>query len=245
MFSKVASVISIADAYASKVKASLIRQINESLKDTMKKILLRLTSFAVMGLSMTQVHAEEVPFLKNSAILGSLLSYGFAAMNKDNFQACTPNRKASIQTGSDEELSSVSLGFSVSDCALKPAAQPMGLQFVISPTVIASGWSSNSGPGARSLTELTLVPKVQYVLPYGSLRWDVTVGVGISLLSKSSVGSRIKSTNFQFSDEIGFGVSDAADKLRIGFTYRHISNLGISVPNNGVDFRGLTLTYKL
>jgi hypothetical protein len=77
------------------------------------------------------------------------------------------------------------------------------------------------------------------------LRWDVTVGVGISLISKSSVGSRIKSTNFQFSDEIGFGVSDATDKLRIGFTYRHISNLDISVPNNGVDFRGLTLTYKL
>jgi hypothetical protein len=194
---------------------------------------------------MKQTHAEEVPFLKNSAILGSLLSYGYAAMNRGNFQECAPARKASLQTGSDKELSSVSLGLSLSDCALKPAAQPLGLQFVISPTVMASGWSSNSGPGARSLTELTLVPKVQYVLPNGSLRWDITVGVGISLLSKSSVGSRIKSTNFQFSDEIGFGVSDATDKLRIGFTYRHISNLGISVPNNGVDFRGLTLTYKL
>jgi len=211
----------------------------------MKKLLLGLTTVAALGLSMTQAHAEEEPFLKNSAILGSLLSYGYAAMNKDNFQECTQTRKASLQTGSDEELSSVSLGFSISECALKPAVQPLGLQFVISPTVIASGWSSNSGPGASSLTELTLVPKVQYVLPYGSLRWDVTVGVGISLLSKSSVGSRIKSTNFQFSDEIGFGVSDATDKLRIGFTYRHISNLGISVPNNGVDFRGLTLTYKL
>ena len=211
----------------------------------MKKLLLSLATVATLGLGLPQAHAEEVTLLKNSTILGSLLSYGYAAMNSGNFQECTPTRKASLQTGLDEELTSVSLGFSISDCALKPAAQPLGLQFVISPTAIASGWSSNSGPGASSITEFTLVPKVQYVLPYGSLRWDVTVGVGVSLLSATSMGARIKSTNFQFSDEIGFGVADAADQLRLGFTYRHISNLGIALPNNGVDFRGLTLTYKL
>jgi hypothetical protein len=203
-----------------------------------------LLSAALIGLSVTQIHAEEVPFLKNSAIFGSLLSYGFAAWNKDNFQECSSTRKASIQSGSDAELSSVSLGISFSDCALKPAAQPLGLQFVISQTAMTTAWNSNSGPGASALTELTFIPKVQYALPYRNLRWDITVGVGISLLSKSSIGSRVKSTNFQFSDEIGFGVSDANDKLRLGFTYRHISNLGISLPNNGVDFKGLTLTYK-
>lgn len=202
-------------------------------------------SASLFGLCMTPSHAEEVSFLKNSAIFGSLLSYGFAAMNKDNFQECSSTRKASIQSGSDQELSSMSLGISFSDCALKPAAQPLGLQFVISQTAMTTAWNSNSGPGASAITELTFIPKVQYALPYRYLRWDITVGVGISLLSKSSIGSRIKSTNFQFSDEIGFGVSDANDKLRLGFAYRHISNLGIALPNNGVDFKGLTLTYKL
>jgi hypothetical protein len=202
-------------------------------------------SAALFGLCMTPIHAEEVPFLKNSAIFGSLLSYGFAAMNKDNLQACSPTRKASIQNGSDEELSSVSLGITFSDCALKQTVQPLGLQFIVSQTAMASSWSSHSGPGASALTELTFVPKVQYVLPYKNLRWDITMGVGISLLSKSSIGSREKSTNFQFSDEIGLGVSDTSDKLRVGFTYRHISNLGIALPNNAVDFKGLTLSYKL
>ncbi len=211
----------------------------------MKKQLLSIATVVTVGLSLPSAFAQEVTLLKNSAILGSLLSYGYAVINSGNFQECTPTRKASLQTGLDEELASVSLGFSMSDCALKPVAQPLGLQFVISPTAIASGWSSSSGPGANAITEFTLVPKVQYVLPFGSLRWDVTVGVGVSLISASSVGARIKSTNFQFSDEIGFGVADAADRLRLGFTYRHISNLSIVVPNNGVDFRGLTLTYKL
>ena len=211
----------------------------------MKKQLLSLAAVVAAGLSLPSAFAQEVTLFKNSAILGSLLSYGYAAINSGNFQECSPTRKASLQTGLDEELASVSLGFSMSDCALKPSAQPLGLQFVISPTAIASGWSSSSGLGASSITEFTLVPKVQYVLPYGSLRWDVTVGVGVSLISASSVGARIKSTNFQFSDEIGFGVADADDRLRLGFTYRHISNLSIVVPNNGVDFKGLTVTYKL
>lgn len=202
-------------------------------------------SAALFGFCMTPIYAEEVPFIKNSAIFGSLLSYGFAAMNKDNFQACSSTSKANIQNGSDEELSSVSLGVSFSACALKQTVQPLSLQFIFSPTAMASSWRSHSGPGASALTELTFVPKVQYVLPYKNLHWDITMGVGISLLSKSSIGSREKSTNFQFSDEFGLGVSDTSDKLRVGFTYRHISNLGIALPNNAVDFKGLILSYKL
>jgi len=73
-------------------------------------------------------------------------------------------------------------------------------------------------------------------------RLDVGFGIGVSYLMDPSVGNRRKSTNFQFSDEFSFGISDGTDTYRVAYQYRHISNAGIGTLNNAVDFSGLTLT---
>ncbi len=55
----------------------------------------------------------------------------------------------------------------------------------------------------------------------------------------------MKSTEFQFSDELGIGISDASERVRLGYSYRHVSNANIDTPNNNVDFHGFTLTFRI
>jgi hypothetical protein len=44
---------------------------------------------------------------------------------------------------------------------------------------------------------------------------------------------------------MGIGISDAKQRVRLDFTYRHISNADIKLPNNGMNFLGVGLTYRL
>jgi Lipid A 3-O-deacylase (PagL) len=188
--------------------------------------------------------AEQIKVVKDVAILGSLVSYAFAYANRGEFEDCSRISRGAIQGGSDEELNSMSVAFSFAKCDIKASARPLGLGWSIEPTVMFSQWSANAGPGANASSELSFIPKVQYVLPVGSTRLDATFGIGASFISNTSVGDRIKSSNFQFTDEVGIGISDSKDQLRLGLIYRHVSNLGIALPNNGVDFRGVTLSYR-
>jgi hypothetical protein len=199
-------------------------------------------SLLCLGLA---TQAEEIPALKNAAIWGSLASYTFAYLNRDNFEQCNDAKRVSIQNGNDEELKSITLGYSLTDCEIKAAQRPAGFNFRISPSVLASGWQASSGAGSSSVDEITFVPRAQYVWPAGAVRLDAQFGVGMSFISATNVGERVKSTNFQFSDEVSVGVSDATDRVRLAANYRHISNLGISLPNNGVDFKGVSLTVRL
>lgn len=187
---------------------------------------------------------EQIKAIKDIAILGSLVSYAFAFANRGEFEECSRVSRGSIQGGNDEELSSLSLAFSFARCDLKASARPFGIGINLEPTLMFSQWSANAGTGANSSSELSFIPKIQYVLPVGAARLDATFGIGASLISNTSVGDRIKSSNFQFTDEVGVGISDSKDQLRLGFIYRHVSNLGIALPNNGVDFRGVSLSYR-
>ena len=83
------------------------------------------------------------------------------------------------------------------------------------------------------------------MVPLQGMKLDATFGIGVSYLTETSIGSREKSTAFQFSDELSLGVSDNTETFRLAWQYRHISNLGIKNPNNPVDFRGVTLTIQM
>jgi hypothetical protein len=74
---------------------------------------------------------------------------------------------------------------------------------------------------------------------------DFSVGLGPTLVSETDIGTRQKSTKFQFSDELGLGISELSQRARLSFTYRHVSNADIQLPNNGVNFLGLGLTLKV
>jgi hypothetical protein len=74
---------------------------------------------------------------------------------------------------------------------------------------------------------------------------EVEFGVGPAWLSEPHIGERYKSTEFQFSDHLGLNWVGPADRWRVGLHWRHISNLDIRTPNNGVDFTGLVFAWSL
>jgi hypothetical protein len=78
----------------------------------------------------------------------------------------------------------------------------------------------------------------------GGTNWDVEFGIGPDYLSEASIGNRQKSTNFQFSDHFGLGIGSRDGTWRLGFEFRHISNLSIQTPNAAVDFKGIAFSYR-
>jgi uncharacterized protein (DUF1499 family) len=56
--------------------------------------------------------------------------------------------------------------------------------------------------------------------------------------SMGIVENRVKSTYFQFSDNIEFGLENK--KYSVGIRFTHLSNLGIKKPNPSVDFYQLS-----
>ena len=180
---------------------------------------------------------------KVAAIFGSLFSYGYAGLHLSEFNKCDDTARVFYQQGKDSELTVKTLGVSLSDCNLKRSDS--GFTFRISPSLMASRWAADAGAGADSASEVTLVPHARYVWDMGPTKLDLMFGIGLSYVSETNIGRRVKSTEFQFSDELGIGISDASERVRLGYSYRHVSNANIDTPNNNVDFHGFTLTFRI
>jgi hypothetical protein len=183
--------------------------------------------------------------LKNVTVFGSLATYAFAWLNRSTFE-CKQSFRFSLHSGADNELSSLGISASLKACDSGLRFEPIpGTQFRILPTAAASNWKSSSGANQNGLFEATFTPRAQFMVPLQGMKLDATFGIGVSYLTETSIGSREKSTAFQFSDELSLGVSDNTETFRLAWQYRHISNLGIKNPNNPVDFRGVTLTIQM
>lgn len=211
-------------------------------------------SFRALAFSGLLIAAAFVPInpakandelLKNVTVLGSLATYGFALMNRSSLE-CRESYRFGLHSGSDNELSSVGFSASLRDCETPlDVASFSGVRFRLMPSLMATNWKASSGANQNGLFEGTFVPRAQFFAPYRGLYFDATLGIGVSYLTAASIGTREKSTAFQFSDELSIGISDATQTIRLAFQYRHISNLGIKTPNNPVDFRGLTLSIHM
>jgi hypothetical protein len=183
--------------------------------------------------------------LKSTVVAAGILTNSFAIFNRHSFE-CKNNYRLGYQAAKDEELSSHSLNFSPMDCKLGATSLlPQSLTFEVLPTVLGSVWNADSGPYAKQAFSLALIPMGRYGLQFGSAIVDFSVGLGPTLVSETDIGTRQKSTNFQFTDEMGLGISDLSQRARLAFTYRHVSNADIKLPNNGVNFFGLGLTLKV
>jgi lipid A 3-O-deacylase len=68
--------------------------------------------------------------------------------------------------------------------------------------------------------------------------------VGFHWLSRTQIGDKRMSTQFQFGDHLGAGYR-FGDKGQydLGFRYQHLSNGGIKRPNNGINFSQVRLQY--
>lgn len=201
---------------------------------------------SLVALTAWPAHAMDNNTLKNTVILTGLLTNTYAISQKNQFKPCDHQWSLGYQAGNDNEMHAQTIKIIGARCELQnPAWLPWGMEFAVLPTGLMSVWKADSGPYARQDEELALVPVGQFSLPLGSVYVDASFGLGPAWISKTLIGEKNKSTHLQFSDEMGVGISDAQKRIRFSFTYRHVSNADIQKPNNGVNYLGLGLTYRL
>jgi len=78
-------------------------------------------------------------------------------------------------------------------------------------------------------------------------RLFVEGGLGLHLLSATRINNdRIFSTTYQFGEMLGVGTSfGARNEYEIRAYVQHVSNAGIKLPNWGLTYPGITLSYAL
>jgi len=197
-----------------------------------------------MTCAMSAARAQSDKAMKNLAVAGSLASYAYAYSLGSDW-ACQDQYRVGAQLGRDEELRSTGLQFSMLTCDHPSADLIPGLEFRFTPVFAATQWRANAGPYARTNEEFTLTPQIRYIYPHNSMAMDVGFGIGLSLISEPDIGTRQKSTHYQFSDEFSVGLSDRSGRYRLAYLYRHVSNADTQLPNNGVDFHGISLSMTL
>ncbi|WP_324779299.1 acyloxyacyl hydrolase [Thiobacillus sedimenti] len=68
----------------------------------------------------------------------------------------------------------------------------------------------------------------------GRIRPYVEGGLGVALFSRDRLGGKGFSTDFQFSEHVGFG-AELTGRGFLGLQYSHYSNADIEKPNDGLD----------
>jgi hypothetical protein len=69
-------------------------------------------------------------------------------------------------------------------------------------------------------------------------------GIGVHLLSHTSIDERDLSTQFQFGEMLGGGINFGGRRqYTVGVRVQHLSNGGIKEPNNGITFGEIRLSY--
>ena len=95
-----------------------------------------------------------------------------------------------------------------------------------------------------SLVELGVTPVLR-VQPNALTGPYVEAGLGVHLLSHTSIGDTRMSTAFQFGNHIGvgyrFGAKGAYD---LGYRFQHLSNASIKRPNAGINFNQIRLQHS-
>lgn len=211
---------------------------------------------AILGAALAATAAAETgtgTALKNTAIAGTVVSWAVAFFKGGPVGGCLVHGDSGgpgadwglrLQEGQDSELKMVELGAERRECALVPAAA--GFSLDVAPVASLGYWEADSDSlYHHHAFDLAYVPMLHWRLPVADhTRLDFEFGIGPMYLSEPQIGNRIKSTGFQFSDHFGVGLGSSDGKWRIGFAFRHVSNLDIKDPNDAVDFKGVVLSYR-
>jgi len=207
---------------------------------------LQAVAFLSLWLVAGSAHADRhIPY-KQAAIFGAVITWSYALIAGLPLTDCR-DRGLHLrgEHGVDSEISISSIGVYKHDCLLKDS--DIG-RLSYTPMLNLTHWSGDSSSRySRSTFDIAAVPMIRWSpkLPAWPVRFDVEVGVGVALLAEPSIGNRLKTTSFQFSDHSGFGISDHSGTWRLGFAFRHLSNLNLGLPNNGANFFGGSLEVRL
>jgi hypothetical protein len=92
---------------------------------------------------------------------------------------------------------------------------------------------------------LGVTPVFRFTRDFGGVASYIDTGVGFYVFSSSKVNETRFGTNFQFGDMLGTGLFFGARRQwGLGYKYQHHSNNGIELPNQGINFHFVQLTYK-
>jgi len=95
----------------------------------------------------------------------------------------------------------------------------------------------------KDIFELGLTP-VMRVQPNGLVGPYIEAGLGVHLLSHTSIGDTRMSTAFQFGNHIGLGYRfGARESFDVAYRFQHLSNASIKRPNAGINFNQIRLQY--
>ena len=105
-------------------------------------------------------------------------------------------------------------------------------------------WQRNSAPGFNEdITEIGLTPVFR--LQRNDLQGPyLEAAIGFHLLSRTSLGDKRFSTQFQFGDHLGAGLRfGAKGAFDLGYRFQHLSNGDIKRPNDGISFHQIRFQY--
>ena len=110
-------------------------------------------------------------------------------------------------------------------------------------------WDNRTIPTLKtndSIADIGLTPVFRFQQdPVNGVSPYFEAAVGFHLLSATSVSTERKfGSNFQFGDHIGAGLRfGQKGQFDIGYRYQHLSNAGITEPNQGINFHVVRLQY--
>jgi lipid A 3-O-deacylase len=109
-----------------------------------------------------------------------------------------------------------------------------------------SRWQSTAdSTQAGANNTIGLTPVFRFTRRFGSVTSYIDTGIGAYLFSNNRINDSNFGGNFQFGDMLGVGFQFGARRQwGLGYKYQHHSNNGIKLPNNGINFHFLTLTYQ-
>ncbi len=208
-------------------------------------------ALALAAAPAAQAETSTGTALKNTAIAGTVATWAFAFFKGAPFFHCLVEGNANetqndwgvrLQAGKDSELKFGSAGIERQACALTSVS---GFSLDVSPVAAAGYWKADSDSRyQKSAWDVDYVPMMHWRYPVAAqTRVDLEFGIGPAYLSESDIGNRQKGSNFQFSDHFGVGLGSSDGHWRVGFAFRHLSNLSIRTPNNAVDFKGIALEW--
>jgi hypothetical protein len=106
-------------------------------------------------------------------------------------------------------------------------------------------WNSDhSRPGRHDeLFDFGLTPVLR-LQPNALAGPYVEAGLGLHVLSHTSIGDKQMSTAVQFGSHIGVGYRFGAKRsYEVGYRFQHVSNAGIKKPNPGINFHQIRVQY--
>lgn len=99
---------------------------------------------------------------------------------------------------------------------------------------------SGSNDGPDTMNQAGAIGMLRLVRGRGRFQPYAELGLGAALFSRTDLGAKEFSTNFQFSQHAGLGL-ELGGRFSVGWRYSHYSNGDIETPNHGIDLHQLLI----